>query len=450
MTQSSRQAIIEAVEAQPMVDTHEHLVAESYQNSQRIDLFSSWLAHYASSDLVSAGMPYSTLEEIRNSSRPMEQRWAQFAPYWGHTRTTGYGRALLIAARDLYGIEDINEQTWQTLSERITAANRPGWYREVIRERAGIRVALLDVRRIRPDPVTTFQDVMDGEVDDTLFVRSVRFEHFIMVRSRKDLRDLEASTGRSIHTVDELARALEDAFEKLIARGQIVAVKNALAYLRPILWEKVTHRDAEVAFGHLSSHLDAARAIRQPAEGASWREAKPLQDYMMHQTIRMAIEHRLPMQIHTGIQEGNGNLLVHSRPTDLTNLFLEYPEARFDLFHAGYPYSGEVAVLAKNFANVYADLCWVHVVSPTVGQRVLREWIDTIPSNKIFAFGGDYVFIEGAYAHGRMARTAVARVLGEMVDDGSLTLKESLDLSRKVLHDNAAEFFQIDRLWRGR
>ena len=104
-----------------------------------------------------------------------------------------------------------------------------------------------------------------------------------------------------------------------------------------------------------------------------------------------------------------------------------------------------MAALAKNFSNVYADLCWVHIISPTVGRRVLREWIETIPGNKIFAFGGDYRFVEGAYAHARMARACVTRVLTEAVDDGYLALDEALALARKLLHDNAAEFFRIDQ-----
>ncbi len=439
--------IRDAVEKQLIVDTHEHLVPESILNEQRIDLFSSWLSHYASSDLVSAGMPTSTLLALRDSSLPLDERWASFAPYWEHSRTTGYGRALLLAARELYGIEDINERSWLELSERITASNRSGWYREVLRERAGIDVGIVDIRRDAPYGDPTFQDTIAGEVDSELFVRAVRFTHFVMASSRRDLRDLERATGMSIHSLDDMVRALQAAVEKVKARGQMVAMKNALAYVRPLNWEKVTHHDAEVAFNRIAIYPDEVVDRRYPPViGASWKELKPLQDYMMHQMIRVAIEHDLPVQIHTGLQEGNGNFLTHGRPTDLSNLFLEYPEARFDIFHAGFPYSGEVGVLAKYFPNVYADLCWVHIVSPTEGRRILREWIELIPGNKIFAFGGDYRFVEGAYAHARMARACVAQVLSEAVDEGYLTLNEALELVRKLLHDNAAQFFRLDRI----
>jgi len=163
----------------------------------------------------------------------------------------------------------------------------------------------------------------------------------------------------------------------------------------------------------------------------------------MHQAIRRAIDHNLPLQVHTGLQEGTGNLLLNSHPLQLVNLFLEYPEARFDLFHAGYPFQSELATLGKNFQNVYLDLCWVHVISPWVARQTLHEWLETVPANKIFAFGGDYIFVEGAYAHSRMARTNVAEVLAEKVSSGYLTEAEAFTLAHMLLRDNAIRFFRL-------
>ena len=108
------------------------------------------------------------------------------------------------------------------------------------------------------------------------------------------------------------------------------------------------------------------------------------------------------------------------------HLLLEYREARFDLFHAGYPYQSEMATLGKNFPNAYVDLCWVHVISPWVARQTLHEWIETVPANKIFAFGGDYIFVEGAYSHACMARNDVAEVLTEKVETGYLSEDEAI------------------------
>ena len=90
-----------------LIDTHEHLVSERVRLSRKLDLF-EWFSHYASSDLVSAGLSDRTMARLQDPERPLEERWVEFAPYWEHVRTTGYGRTLLLAARDLFGIEDIN------------------------------------------------------------------------------------------------------------------------------------------------------------------------------------------------------------------------------------------------------------------------------------------------------------------------------------------------------
>ena len=61
---------------------------------------------------------------------------------------------------------------------------------------------------------------------------------------------------------------------------------------------------------------------------------------------------------------------------------------------------------------------------------MLHEAIETIPANKIFAFGGDFIIPEGSYGHSVMARRAVSRVLTEKVEDGYLTEDEAVALAQ--------------------
>jgi hypothetical protein len=66
---------------------------------------------------------------------------------------------------------------------------------------------------------------------------------------------------------------------------------------------------------------------------------------------------------------------------------------------------------------------------------------ETIPSNKILGFGGDFIYAELTYAHAKMARRAVAQVLAAKVGEGFCSETEALELGRRILYDNAAALF---------
>ena len=428
-----------------LVDTHEHLLSEEERNRAAHD-FGYLFPHYASSDLVSSGMPPALLEAVRGAARPvlmermarigwirkpppfvaptradlsLEERWAALAPYWDRIRHTGYGTCLRIAIRDLFGVPDLNGQTYAQLSDAIAQSRRAGWYRHVLKEKAGIAVSI--------------QDDYRTDVDRDLFAPVVRLEHFACATTRGDLRNIEADTGRSIHSLDALVEAMHAALDRELQAGA-VGVKIGIAYRRTIRFEKVAHADAERVFTRLFGHL---------GEGPSWDEARTLQDYMFHQIIQAAVQRDVPIQIHTGLQEGNGNVLANSNPTLLTTVLLEYPQAKFDLFHGSYPYMREALALVKNFSNAYLDLCWLYIISPTAAAGMLHEAIETVPSNKIFAFGGDFIIPEGAYGHSVMARRVVSRVLTTKVEDGYLTEEEAVALANRILRENPATLYRL-------
>jgi len=244
-----------------------------------------------------------------------------------------------------------------------------------------------------------------------------------------------------IHSLDDLLETMTRAFERARSAG-VVAVKVGVAYNRSLRFEKVAKADAERVFNQLSRYrvLSGVDVQRPPV---SWCEAQPLQDYLLHQAIQLSLDFDLPIQVHTGLQEGNGNVIANANPVHLVNLFLEYGEACFDIFHAGYPYVSEVATLAKNFPNVYVDMCWVYAISPCAARRALHEFIETVPANKIFGFGGDYIFVEGTYGHAEMARETLCQVLAEKVLMGYLSEEEANTLAHKLLRSNAERLYGL-------
>ena len=406
-----------------IIDTHEHIPDEAVAIARKKSLF-SFFEHYVSSDLVSAGMPREDLEVMRDetNSLSLADRWRLMAPYWPYARTTGYGRAMVQYMHDLFGIEDINEDSYEELSARIAAAQRPGWHREVLRDRARIDKAI----------ATTWP----GEpvrADRDLLLSAPIFDHYATVSTRAELQALEKEAGHSIQTLSQLMEAQEAAMDRL-AKDGAVAVKIFLAYQRTLLFDRVDRAQAGRVFDRL--WLSQARDL-------AFEDVKPLQDFMTRRLIGLAADRRLPIQIHTGMQEGNGNHLANADPTLLTNLFLDFPDARFDVFHAGYPYWREAGVLAKYFANVYADLAWVHAISPRAAANILDEWLEIIPSNKILGVGGDSNYVEGAYGHTRIARRVACDVLAEKVEKGYLSIGEAQWLATRILRENAIEALRL-------
>jgi predicted TIM-barrel fold metal-dependent hydrolase len=421
---TSREALREYVFSLSIIDTHEHIPDEAVACADTLGFF-NFFEHYVSSDLVSAGMPRASLEAMRNPDNGLsqEERWALMAPWWPHASTTAYGRAMIEYMHELFGADDIDGDSVAALSRRIVAARQPGWYHTVLRERAGIDKAL--VIRWPGQPV---------DVDRELFRAVPILDHYATPATRADLEALEKEAGHAVQTLDQLMAAQEALLDAFAAKG-IVAVKIFLAYQRTLQFDRCSKAEAARAFDRvwLSQRLDL-----------TFEDLKPLQDFMTRRLVGLAAERGLPVQIHTGLQEGNGNHLEHSRPTLLTDLFLDHPGARFVLFHAGYPWAGAVAALAKNFPNVYADLCWMPAVSPAFAARTLDEWIETIPANKIFAVGGDSNYAEGAHGHCNRARLIACDVLGAKMAQGYLSGTEAKWLAARILRENARELFRLD------
>lgn len=117
---------------------------------------------------------------------------------------------------------------------------------------------------------------------------------------------------------------------------------------------------------------------------------------------------------------------------------MEYRDIVFDVFHGAYPYTKELTTLAKNFPNVYIDMCWLHMISPSAAREALADWLDAVPASKIIGFGGDqdWTFVEGAYSSAKIARNNISRVLRTKVDEGTFSEQEAKRLAQMLLREN--------------
>ena len=429
---SVRDKLLEFIDTLVIVDTHEHLPNEDEWAAGEHDVLTEYLIHYFPCDLVSAGLSPRDLEAARDSSRPLMARWDLVEPYWNAARNTAYARALDIAARDVHGAGPITRETIEPLNTafleaRENARSGKSHYRRVLKDLSRIAVSITDRLGAREKPA-----------DEEFFRGVLRIEGLIDLASADALAALGESAGIRIHSLDDYVAAVTAVIDGWLARG-IVGLKAPFAYSRPIHFAKRTRAAAEEAFNSLFG------APTGPEVGTPRRlDMTVLEDYMMHQVLRLADDRGLTVQVHTGLQEGNGNYVQHSNPELLVNLFLEYRNVTFDIFHMSYPYEHVLSALAKNNPNVVIDMCWAHLISPEASVRALSEFLDAVPANKISAFGGDFLFPDGVYGHQYLARHDVAKSLAMKVDEGTFDLDRAKEIAQWLFVDNPARVFSLN------
>lgn len=412
-----------------IIDTHEHLSAFEANREKPTDIFHEYLNHYFNRDLLNAGLPPEDLEKIMDISLPVMKRWEIAEPYWKLAEKTGYGQAIDISVRELYGIGRIGRETVEEWDRLFQKSLDGGQYDRILRKKCRIKTSLLvDI------------EGLGKPIDTKYFSRVMDVTYFVFPKSFEELAVIGREAGFVVTCLDDLKDAFDICLKKEIERGA-VCLKNSLAYERTLLFERATAGEAEEDFNAMF-----ARRHMPEWSNQSLFAGKRLQDHMMHHILRRLNEKGLPIQIHTGLLEGVGNYIHHSDPALLSNLFLQYGDVKFDIFHIGYPFEKTLGALAKMFPNVYIDMCWAHVISPPACVHILKEWLETVTQNKISAFGGDYRIVDAVYGHLMLAKKNICLALEDKIKAGIFDLEEGKRLLGRLFYNNPKELFGLENL----
>lgn len=408
------------VDSLMIIDTHEHLInPEIINNSYFLD-FSLLFLQNGYDDLLSAGMPDSLYNYLFNKPLAPKQKWKLIEPYWNNSFNTSFNRIILRSIKDLYGIDDLNETTVEPLSDKIKKAYSTDWYDRILKDSCRIKYI-----------------IKDGNYEpgkDDYFRYAKRFDSWLTIKTKYRIDSLAILQLDPIYNLEDFSKSLRVAFEKEVKNG-MVAVKIFAAYYRPLSFEKVETDLAKKVFRSLVNG--------EEDHVISFKDAKPLQDYMLFRLLDLAKEYNIPVTFHTGLHAGEGRYIENSNPILLTNLFNEYPDIKFVLFHGSYPFGGELSALAKNYKNVYIDMNWTYSISPTYTERYLSEWLETVPVSRITAFGGDCMAIENTFSELQVAKRIISNVLINKVREGYLTEHEAEVVARMILFDNASRLYKL-------
>ena len=156
----------------------------------------------------------------------------------------------------------------------------------------------------------------------------------------------------------------------------------------------------------------AARGPPPPARAPLFLTEKPLLDFLFERALAVARREDMAMQLHTGYGDRDLDLPL-SNPWLLRALLERSEIARtvpLVLLHGSFPYTGEAAVLAAIYPNVYFDVATcVPPFTEAIQMQVWRTALAMVPLSRIHA-STDAAGLSEQIALGRPAGAPDARL----------------------------------------
>jgi hypothetical protein len=152
----------------------------------------------------------------------------------------------------------------------------------------------------------------------------------------------------------------------------------------------------------------------------------------------------VPLQIHTGLGDAD-QMLAGADPALLQphidhGMLAGVPVV---LLHC-YPFVRHAGYLASLYAGVHLDLSLALTLIPHRGGALVGEALELAPPTKLL-FATDASRLPEMFLLGtRWWREALARALGQLVDDGFADVQRALDWARLILAGNARRLYGTD------
>ncbi|MFO7902011.1 MAG: amidohydrolase family protein [Planctomycetota bacterium] len=434
-----REQIEDKVWKTSFVDTHEHLVEEELRLNPDAMPFiqchdwSQLVAGYLFSDLLTSGLPLPKnlpwyKHDLFSTNVDPAKKWSIIAPYWPAVKNTGYGQALRLSLKELYGVTDLSADTIEAIQEGYKKTVSPGFYKRI----------LCDEARIESCQVNSFAGPFCKSDQPLLLMQDMNVIGMILHEVFPEAKGwspeaYSGPTGIDVKSLADWHKVIDWWFRKY--ERFAVAAKSQHAYFRGIDHPRVPATQVEDAF---EKNLENKPVTSE--------EKKALEDHLFWYVVKKATEHSLPVKIHTGYHAGENKMPLSrlmSNPGSACDLCRNSPDTAFVFMHICYPYYEELIALAKHYTNAYIDMCWAWICNPIASKDFLKKYLVTAPANKVLTFGADYVCVENVVGHAIMARQGITQALTELVEEGWFSLSDAMELIDPIMHGNARELFRL-------
>lgn len=305
---------------------------------------------------------------------------------------------------------------WADYDKAVREAHRdPDWHLRILRERCRYETAFLDCYW------APGEDNGHPELFRPVYRVNSMFYGYNQTAQDHNGNNLQRLEGTEISGIDAylalVRRVLRDR-----KKAGCVLFKCALAY------------DRGLDFGPADKAL-AQKAMRENPEEP---EVLAFQNLVMETVCQTAEETGTPLQIHTGL-----GLMQRSAAMALQPLIARHPGVSFILMHGSYPWTQDIAGLCHAYPNVWADLCWLPLISSAAAERLLHELIDVCNADRII-WGCDAWTGEESYAARLAFLEVLSRVLCQRAESGLMREETARRFARMVLYDNAKSLMKDD------
>jgi glucuronate isomerase len=433
-TPTLAQRIERLIDETPIVDPHTHIRLDA---PAAPDLAALMGYHWVQTELKAVGLPDSDADP----ALPTDERVRRAIPFLARMRNTAMSWCLFRILRDLYDFHEpmLTKDNYRSLLDRFEAsARRPGWARQVLSERSHVRTI-----------VTSLGNRGAGEapfVEDAFFMLDAHYLFCPGVAT--DLRPF--FDGRT--TRGEYYAALCAVLAERPATPEHLE-RLLLDWLDRTVTGRVRFSNTFIPIEQRFGPPDEARVRAVLGRAA---RGEPLDDEAIDHLVRAVTwtvlawhhEHRKAFQIAVGAEYFicGGKSIPRFQETwtsEMARTFHRFPGVRFDLMMASDVLSHEVAVLCRQFPNVYASGYWWHNFFPATIEKIAGLRLQVAPMTKFAAFLCDAYYVEWTYGKLQVVRKALAAALARLVKSGFHEEDEVPGILRQVLYDTPRDLYEL-------
>ena len=429
------QRIEQMISRTTIIDPHTHIRCDQ---PTAPDLASLMSYHWVRTELTAVGMPAADFDP----GLPADERVRRSIPYLKRMRNTAMAWCLYRIFQDLYDFSDhdLTEANYRALFDRVEASGRdPGWFDHVLKGRCNIAMFVTSLGNASAGPAKNpphARFMLDAHY---LFCPGVAtdLEPFFVGRTRKnEYYEAIASLcgGERPSTTESVERHLRAWLDRTVT-GPVRFTNVFIPIEQRFGPPDESH--AQLALGQASDDWDLTDG-----------DHAALERFVTWTVLKWHHDHRKAFQIAVGAEyficDGKSiPRFGQNWTSEMAKSLHHFPNARFDLMVASDVLSHEVAVLARQFPNIYSSGYWWHNFFPSTIEKTVSLRMQVAPMTKFGGFLCDAYYVEWTYGKLQVVKKAMAAALAKMVESGFYGEEDLPPILHQILHDTPRDLYDL-------